>query len=102
MNLKEHLQFLIMMIPTLLLLTAVAASLAFPAQSAGAPSVGLALAASLAETEAAIAQSPAGAIRNSVTEGSETSRAEKVCALAACRVRNTIWYSNSRPWPAIR
>lgn len=56
MNLKEHLQFLIMIIPTLLLLTAVAASLAFPAQSAGAPSVGLALAASLAETEAAIVQ----------------------------------------------
>ena len=56
MNLKEHLQLLAMMIPTLLLLAAAAASLAFPAQSAGAPSVGPALAASLPETEAAIFQ----------------------------------------------
>lgn len=31
MNLKEHLQFLSMMIPTLLLLIALAATLAFPA-----------------------------------------------------------------------
>lgn len=56
MKLKEHLQFLAMMIPTLLLLAAVAVSLAFPSQSAGAPSVGLALAASLPDTEAAIVQ----------------------------------------------
>jgi hypothetical protein len=34
MNLKEHLQFLIMMIPTLLLLVAVAATLASPARAA--------------------------------------------------------------------
>lgn len=34
MNLKEHLQFLIMMIPTLLLLIAVAATLALPARAA--------------------------------------------------------------------
>jgi hypothetical protein len=31
MSLKEHLQFLSMMIPTLLLLVAIAVSLAFPA-----------------------------------------------------------------------
>ena len=56
MSLKEHLQFLIMMIPTLLLLAAVAASMAFPAHGEGAPPVGLALAASLPEAEAAIVQ----------------------------------------------
>ena len=33
MNLKEHLQFLAMMVPTLLLLAALLMSLAFPAQS---------------------------------------------------------------------
>ena len=38
MNLKEHLQFLAMMIPTLLLLAALAVSLAFPVRSAGADS----------------------------------------------------------------
>ena len=38
MNLKEHLQFIAMMIPTLLLIAALVASLAFPAQSTGADS----------------------------------------------------------------
>ena len=38
MNLKEHLQFIAMMIPTLLLIAALVASLAFPAQSTGAGS----------------------------------------------------------------
>ena len=37
-NLKEHLQFIAMMIPTLLLIAALVASLAFPAQSTGADS----------------------------------------------------------------
>ena len=35
MNLKEYLQFSIMMIPTLLLLVAAAVTLAFPARSMG-------------------------------------------------------------------
>ena len=39
MNLKEHLQFLAMLIPTLLLLSAAAVSLAFPSQSVGEPAV---------------------------------------------------------------
>lgn len=38
MNLKEHLQFIAMMIPTLLLIAALVASVAFPAQSTGADS----------------------------------------------------------------
>jgi hypothetical protein len=37
-NLKEHLQFVAMMIPTLLLIAALVASVAFPAQSTGADS----------------------------------------------------------------
>ena len=37
MNLKEHLQFLIMMIPTMLLLAAVAVTLAFPTAGIGEP-----------------------------------------------------------------
>ena len=39
MNLKEHLQFLAMLIPTLLLLSAAAVSLAFPSPSMGEPAV---------------------------------------------------------------
>jgi len=54
MNLKEHLQFLAMMIPTMLLLAAAAASLAFPAQGAGLPSLRLELATEVVETESAI------------------------------------------------
>ncbi|MGH8700019.1 MAG: hypothetical protein ACREVR_02430 [Burkholderiales bacterium] len=54
MNLKEHLQFLAMMVPTLLLLAAAVVSLAFPAQGAGAPSLRLALAPEVVQTEAAI------------------------------------------------
>ena len=37
MNLKEHLQFLAMMIPTFVLLGAAAVSLAFPTRSVGEP-----------------------------------------------------------------
>ena len=37
MKLKEHFQFLIMMIPTLLVLVAAVATLVFPAGSAGEP-----------------------------------------------------------------
>jgi len=37
MSLKEHLQFLAMMIPTFLLLSAVAITLAFPANGLGQP-----------------------------------------------------------------
>lgn len=37
MNAKEYLQFLVMMIPTFLVLGALALSLAFPAGTAGAP-----------------------------------------------------------------
>ena len=44
MNLKEHLIFLAMMIPTLLLLVALVASLAFAGLGVGAPSGQLALA----------------------------------------------------------
>jgi len=54
MNLKEHLQFLAMMIPSLLLLAAAVVSLAFPAQGAGAPPPRLVLAADAPEAEAAI------------------------------------------------
>ncbi len=56
MNVKEHLQLLAMMIPTLLLLTAVVASLAFPVQSAEAPSAGMVLAASVIDAEVDIIQ----------------------------------------------
>jgi hypothetical protein len=45
MNLKEHLQFLAMMIPTFLILVALVASLAFAGLGAGAPSDPVALAA---------------------------------------------------------
>lgn len=38
MNLKEHLQFLVMMIPTLLLLVAAVVTLAAPAKAAQEPS----------------------------------------------------------------
>ena len=44
MNLKEHLQFLAMMIPTFLLLCAAAVSLAFPAHSMGGPATTVAAA----------------------------------------------------------
>ena len=37
MNLKEHLQLLAMMVPTILLLAAVALSMAFPGRSVEAP-----------------------------------------------------------------
>jgi F0F1-type ATP synthase membrane subunit c/vacuolar-type H+-ATPase subunit K len=43
MNVKEYLQFLIMMIPTFLLLGALALSLAFPAGTAGAPATEIAV-----------------------------------------------------------
>ncbi len=56
MNLKEHLQLLVMMIPTLLLLAAATFSLAFPAQGAGAPPVRLALAAEHPGIEFVIAE----------------------------------------------
>ncbi len=39
MSLKEHLQFLAMLIPTMLLLVAATVSLAFPAGRVGAPEV---------------------------------------------------------------
>lgn len=54
MTLKEHLQFLAMMIPTLLLLVAVAATLAFPAGRVGDA---VSLVHSEAEAGAASAQS---------------------------------------------
>lgn len=47
MNLKEHLQLLAMMIPTILLLAAVAFSLAFPGRSGEYPSARTALVADL-------------------------------------------------------
>lgn len=56
MNLKEHLQLLAMMVPTLLLLAAAAFSLAFPAQGAGTLPVRLALAAEQPGIELAIAE----------------------------------------------
>ena len=37
MNFKEHLQLLVMMVPTILLLAAVAFSMAFPGRSVDAP-----------------------------------------------------------------
>ena len=42
MRLKEHLQFLAMMIPTFLLLSLIALTLAFPSKSMGAPLVAVA------------------------------------------------------------
>lgn len=48
MNLKEHLVFLAMMIPTLLLLVALVASLAFAGLGTGAPSEPLALSVAVA------------------------------------------------------
>jgi hypothetical protein len=53
MNLKEHLVFLTMMIPTILLLIALVASLAFAGLGAGAPSGQLALATAVAAEEPA-------------------------------------------------
>ena len=43
MSLKEHLQFLAMLIPTLLLLSAAALSLAFPSRTMGEPTTAVAL-----------------------------------------------------------
>ena len=43
MSLKEHLQFLAMLIPTFLLLSAAALSLAFPSRTMGEPTAAVAL-----------------------------------------------------------
>ena len=53
MNFKEHLQLLAMMVPTLLLLAAVAFSMAFPGRSGAIPSARTALVADLAGIGAA-------------------------------------------------
>lgn len=55
MNLKEHLQFLAMMVPTLLLLAALVMSLAFPAQSTEADSARPAFSATVALAEVSFA-----------------------------------------------
>jgi hypothetical protein len=55
MNLKEHLQFLAMMIPTLLLLAALFVSIAFPAQGVEADSVRPALSETIAVAEVSFA-----------------------------------------------
>ena len=55
MNLKEHLQFLAMMIPTLLLLAALVMSLAFPAQSTEVDSVRPAFSETIAVAEVSFA-----------------------------------------------
>jgi len=56
---KEYLQFLAMMIPTLLLLGAVALSLAFPGGTAGAPlETRVQRAPALVETAADLAEDP--------------------------------------------
>ncbi len=52
MNFKEHLQLLVMMVPTFLLLAAVAFSMAFPGRSVEAPSARAALVADLSGTAA--------------------------------------------------
>jgi len=54
MNLKEHLVFLAMMIPTFLLLVALVASLAFAGLRVGAPTDQVALATTV------VAEAPAG------------------------------------------
>lgn len=52
MNFKEHLQLLVMMVPTILLLAAVAFSMAFPGRSVEAPSARAALVVDLSGTGA--------------------------------------------------
>ena len=60
MNLKEHLQFVAMMIPTLLLIAALVASVAFPAQSTGADSERPAFSEVVAVAEASFADDSDG------------------------------------------
>ena len=52
MNFKEHLQLLAMMVPTILLLAAVAFSMAFPRRSVEAPGVRIELVADVSGTGA--------------------------------------------------